>query len=86
MQGERDIHKKVLELPIPLFDARKPGHAALGKLGAEARKAAARAVAGGKAEGWPGGLARRRAIVRSALADVLGRIDEAVKTLFGAGA
>ena len=85
LMGERDIEKKVLELPIPLFDARKPEHAALATLGREARKAAAGAVEAAEAEGWPGGLARRRAIVRSAISDVMGRIDEAVKALFGVG-
>ena len=83
LQGERHVHKKVLELPIPLFDARKPDHKALAKLGAEAAETAAETVAKARAEGWPAGLARRRAIVRGGLADVLGRIDEAVKRLFG---
>ena len=81
LQGERDIHKKVLELPIPLFDAKTPEHVALAKLGAEAGRQAKK-VSAERGEGWPAGLARRRAIVRENLADVLGRIDEAVKALF----
>ena len=83
LQGERHIHKKVLELPIPLFDDRKPEHLALAKLGEEARKQAAVVIASAKLENWPGGLARRRAIVRQGLGDVLDRIDQAVKQLFG---
>ena len=83
LQGERDIHKKVLELPIPLFDDRKAEHVALAKLGEEARKRAAKTVASARDEGWPGGLARRRAIVREGLGNVLDRIDLAVKVLFG---
>jgi hypothetical protein len=83
LQGERDIEKKVLELPIPVFDAKKPEHAALAKLGAEAGKHAAKVVASAKSEGWPDGLARRRAILRTNLADVLSQIDQAVRALFG---
>lgn len=83
LQGERDVHKKVLELPIPLFDAGNPDHIAMANLGEEARKQAAKIVANAKGDVWPGGLARRRAIVREKLADVLGTIDEAVKALFG---
>ena len=44
---------------------------------------AAETAAAARADGWPGGLARRRAIVRAGLGDVLGRIDDAVKRLFG---
>ena len=83
LMGERDIEKKVLELPIPLFDDRKPEHLALAKLGEEARKQAAIVIASAKLENWPGGLARRRAIIRKGLGDVLDRIDQAVKQLFG---
>lgn len=82
LQGERHIHKKVLELPIPLFDDRKPEHVALAKLGAEAARQAVKTIAAAKAENWPKGLARRRAIVRDGLGDVLDRIDEAVRRLF----
>jgi len=85
LQGERDIHKKVLELPIPLFDDREPEHVALARLGEEARKRAAKVVEEAKGRGWPGGLARRRAIVRQGLKDVLDQIDLAVKRLFGVG-
>jgi hypothetical protein len=83
LQGERDIHKKVLELPIPLFDERKADHVALAKLGEEAAKRAKEAIEKAKGENWPAGLARRRAIVRQGIGDVLDRIDEAVKQLFG---
>ena len=83
LQGERDIHKKALELPIPRFDGRKSEHVALAKLGADARKKAARVVASAKSEGWPDGLARRRAIVRGGVSGLLEEIDAAVRSLFG---
>ena len=81
LQGERDIHKKVLELPIPLFDPKKRKHAAMAALGATAAARAAEIVETAKAGGWPAGLARRRAIVRAGLADTLADIDRAVLAL-----
>jgi hypothetical protein len=80
--GERDIHKKVLELPIPLFDAKNATHRALAHLGAEARTHAQNAVEGNR-NTRPASLAGRRAILRTSLRDLLDRIDEKVETLFG---
>ncbi|MBI5709758.1 MAG: SAM-dependent DNA methyltransferase [Candidatus Eisenbacteria bacterium] len=76
--GERDIHKKVLEAPIPFFESSKPAHAKLARLGAEARAQAAKVVAAGE---LPASLARRRALVRQATKATVERIDEAVKAL-----
>ncbi len=42
LQGERDIHKKILEAPLPRFDAGNPDHRALS---ATAQQAAAKAEA-----------------------------------------
>ena len=81
LQGERHVHKKVLELPIPLFDPKKRKHAAMAALGATAAARAAEVVETAKAGGWPAGLARRRAIVRAGLADTLADIDRAVLAL-----
>jgi hypothetical protein len=78
--GERDIHKKVLEAPIPLFDSGKPEHVALAKLGAQARVEVARLIERGD---LPDSLARRRSAVRKAAAETLGTIDQAVKSLLG---
>jgi hypothetical protein len=80
--GERDIHKKVLELPIPLFDPKNPRHAALAHLGAKARTRARHAVAENRAA-QPASLAARRAILRASLRHLLDRIEEEVEMLFG---
>jgi hypothetical protein len=78
--GERDIHKKVLEAPIPFFESSKAEHSKIAQLGAEARAEAARVVARGD---LPPSLARRRAVLRRAARATVERIDEAVRTLLG---
>ena len=42
--GQRDIHKKLLELPIPTFDGKNPVHRKLASLGAQARVEALDAI------------------------------------------
>lgn len=78
--GERDIHKKVLDLPIPRFDPRSGGHAALAELSfaaeSEARKVLAERAA-------VGSLATQRAHVRSALRERQEMIDARVRELLG---
>jgi hypothetical protein len=76
--GERDIHKKVLEAPIPLFDAAKPAHAELARLGAAARAEVGQLVSRGD---LPESLARRRALVRKSAAATFDLIDKAVRKL-----
>jgi hypothetical protein len=78
--GERDIHKKVLEAPIPFFDPNKSAHSKLARLGAEARAEAARVVGCGN---LPQSLARRRAFIREATLKTVGQIDESVRALLG---
>lgn len=78
--GERDIEKKVLEVPIPYFDARKLEHAEIARMGAEARGEALRLVTRGD---LPASLARRRRLVRETLDNTMKRIDAAVKELLG---
>ncbi len=80
--GERDIHKKLLDLPIPLFDASNPLHHELSELGQKAHRQAAALV---HDQDFPSGssLARQRAYIRTALTDTLAEIDELVRTLLG---
>jgi hypothetical protein len=80
--GERHVHKKVLDLPIPLFDANIAAHRKLSELGSEAYRQAQTAV---RDHNFPAAtsLARQRAYIRTALEDVLIEIDILVKPLLG---
>jgi hypothetical protein len=80
--GERDIEKKLLDLPIPLFDAKIAAHRKLAELGLEAHRQAQVLV---KDHNFPmdTSLARQRAYIRTALEDTLGKIDALVKSLLG---
>jgi hypothetical protein len=83
--GPRDIHKKVLELPIPQFDSTSEAHLSL----AELSKACTRKVAGWLEAGGPGkvrSIGKRRSMVREMLAEELGEIDELVEPMLRAGA
>lgn len=78
--GERDIHKKLLDLPIPQYSSASKDHRKLAELGAKARVDAAAIV---KSAAFPAGssLARQRAAVRAALKDTLAEIDSLVRKL-----
>lgn len=78
--GERDIHKKLLELPIPLFNHEDALHRNLSEMGVVARAAAAVAI---KSENFPadGSLARQRRFVRTHLKKELQEIDALVAKL-----
>jgi hypothetical protein len=76
--GERDIEKKVLELPIPQFDGKDQVHRRLAELGESASKAVAKAILDGTIEGT---LATRRRLARQAAADQLKEIDVLVKDM-----
>lgn len=69
LQGERDIHKKVLELPIPSFSKKDPVHVKLAALGADAAKLASQFVRDGAS------LARNRGAMRENLAAIREAID-----------
>jgi len=78
--GPRDIHKKVLEFPIPQFDSSDPGHLRLAELGEESTQN----VQGWLASGGPGkvrAIGRLRAMVRQMLAQQLKEIDELVEPM-----
>ncbi|MGB6877806.1 MAG: N-6 DNA methylase [Candidatus Acidiferrales bacterium] len=78
--GERDIEKKLLDYPIPLYSAAFKDHRKLAELGEKARLDAAAIV---KSPSFPAGtsLARQRAAVRVALKDTLAEIDLLVRKL-----
>jgi hypothetical protein len=79
--GERDIEKKLLELPIPTFDHRNPKHNALADLGHSAWKKGKELV---KSAEFPAvaSTARQRGFVRVNLESELSQIDKLVIDLF----
>ncbi len=78
--GARDIHKKVLELPIPRFDPSQEVHKELAALGREcAQKASDWIEAGGP--GNVRSIGKLRSMVRDLLEEELAEIDEWVKPL-----
>ncbi len=78
--GERDIHKKLLELPIPTFDHEKKSHVIISELGAEARGEAA-AIAASETFPAASTIARQRAFMRTALKDKMREINKLVINL-----
>lgn len=78
LMGERDIHKKVLDIPIPYFTKDRPLHQHLAKLGRQAATEVARLI---KREKLPGGIGPKRTAVRKAIAPTLEKIDKAVAEL-----
>jgi len=79
--GERHIQKKLLELPIPMFDEAKAIHKRLAELGATAGAEALTALTCGR---FPSGssLARQRGFMREHLSGLLGDIDKLVRELW----
>lgn len=82
LMGERDIEKKLLDVPIPVFDSKNTKHRKLSALGIKAHRQA-RAII--RDHNFPAAtsLARQRAYVRTALKDTLTEIDVHVKDLLG---
>ncbi len=78
--GERDIHKKLLEMPIPTFDPKNGIHAELAAFGAKASEEAGEAI---RSAEFPAGstLARQRAFVRDQLDTTTTKIDKLVHKL-----
>ena len=76
--GERDIHKKVLDLPIPIFDPRIPQHRQLSELGKHARLEAASFIVSNT---LPASLGRQRALVRKGVSETLSEINDLVGKL-----
>ncbi len=80
LMGERDIEKKLLELPIPIFNAEDAIHKKLSELGAAAKQSARGALNSGT---FPadGSLARQRGFIRTHLEAELEEIDKLVISL-----
>lgn len=78
--GPRHLHKKVLELPIPQFDAATPIHRRLAELGEDCMARVAGWLAGGGA-GKVTSIGRLRGMVRQMLAVELAEIDALVKDI-----
>lgn len=76
--GERDIEKKVLELPIPMFDPARKEHLLLVELGKRAEIEARNFLAQNEI---PKTLGGRRAVVRKAVAGTLSDINRLVEKL-----
>lgn len=80
LMGERHVHKKVLDLPIPSFKSSDSVHRKLAKLGAKAARESSAYIASAN---LPSSLARRRGLVRQAIVSTLKEIDNAVEELLG---
>ena len=76
--GERHIEKKLLDLPIPIYNPNAGEHRKLAEFGEQARREAAAIV---KSPGFPAAssLARQRAFVRQNLKGTLAEIDRLVR-------
>lgn len=79
--GQRHVHKKLLELPIPTFNAANNTHKVLADLGAKARATTVAALKSGE---FPGSssLARQRGFVRENVSGLLRDIDKLVRELW----
>jgi methylase of polypeptide subunit release factors len=82
--GPRDIHKKVLELPIPRFDPSGGAHLKLAELGRTCTQKVADWLEGG-GPGKVRSIGKLRSMVREMLAEELGEIDAWVEPLLHAG-
>jgi hypothetical protein len=78
LMGERDIEKKLLDLPIPKFNSDIEAHEDLAELGREARKQGAALVG---SAGFPDSLVKQREFIRCGLAQTLKNINRIAKKL-----
>jgi hypothetical protein len=80
--GERDIHKKPLEYPVPKFRPRDPSHKRLSELGREASEIAQRALPQILREyGYDERLKERGALLPQEVATVRRRLREELESL-----
>jgi hypothetical protein len=79
IMGERDITKKILSVPLPLFDANNPDHVKLANAGKRASRKAAKL----DLTTLSGNLGRLRSAVRTCLAEELTEIDRILKVIWG---
>ncbi len=80
--GPHDIHKKVLELPIPQFDENNQDHMKLAKLGEKCAAKVEKWLASGGAKKITS-IGKLRSMVRQMLSQELAEIDELVKKILG---
>ncbi len=78
LMGERDIEKKLLDLPIPRFEQGDRRHVTLVQLGRQARERIRILL---NPKDLPASLARQRGWVREQLKRELAEIDRIVKKL-----
>jgi hypothetical protein len=78
LMGERDIHKKVLDVPFPEYSKEVAKHRDLVRLAKSAAKDAYKAV---RIAAFPGHLPRQRAYIRTSVEETLAEIDAIVKAL-----
>ena len=78
--GPRDIHKKVLELPIPKFNPENPNHIRLVKIGEGCHKKVKQWIEN-KGMGKVKSIGKMRSMVRKMLAKELQEIDEIVREI-----
>lgn len=78
LMGERDIHKKVLDVPFPQYSKDVAKHRDLVRLAKSAAKDAYRAV---RVPEFPGHLPRQRAYIRTAIEDTMAEINAIVESL-----
>ena len=78
--GERDIHKKLLELPMQAPKHEDPKHQKISKLGAKARETAVIAIRSGE---FPldSSIAKQRGFIRTHLEAEMEEIDALVAKL-----
>jgi hypothetical protein len=81
LMGERDIEKKLLDLPIPLFKASNPAHIDLARIGAEASAKTAELL---KKVELPTQLSKRRELVRGHLSQLMSQINDLTSKVLGA--
>ena len=78
LQGERDIEKKVLDLPIPYFHEDDKSHRNISKLGKQCTQNAAAYI---KEKGLPRSLSQRRSVIRKHLEGLIEKIDVEVSEI-----
>lgn len=78
LMGERDIEKKVLDLPLPEYKQSLAKHRDLARLGAEARNVVEELLSSSQLSS---SVAKRRALVRNQIHDITKEIDAIVKSL-----
>ena len=80
--GPRHVHKKILELPWPVFSRNQPSHRRLAALGQQAAQQVQKILGTEQdLELDPRTLGRLRSSIRKALAPVMGQIDQWVEAI-----